>query len=70
MGRSGSSSVGKGGRDANRAPPVDMYRRQIARQDSRKEKKHLKEYKLQQEAKDKAPRALKEMVNLHHSLKN
>jgi hypothetical protein len=51
------------GRDGGaKAPPVDLYRRQIARQDSRKEKKHIKEYKLKQELKEKAPRALKDMV--------
>ena len=45
MGRSGSGSVGKGGREANYAPPVDQYRRRIARQDSKKEKQHLKDVK-------------------------
>ena len=62
MGRSGTS-VGKMGRDGGvKAAPVDLYRRQIARQDSKKEKKHIKEYKLQQEAKEKTPKALKDMV--------
>ena len=64
MGRSGTS-VGKMGRDGGvKAAPVDLYRRQIARQDSKKEKKHIKEYKLQQEAKEKTPKALKDMVTL------
>jgi hypothetical protein len=29
----------------------------------RKEKKHIKEYKMQQEAKEKSPKALKDMVS-------
>jgi len=62
MGRSGSGSVGKGGRDANYAPPVDQYRRRIARQDSRKEKSHMKEVKHAQETKDVAPKAVKQIV--------
>lgn len=62
MGRSGTS-VGKMGRDGGvKAAPVDLYRRQIARQDSKKEKKHIKEYKLHQEAKEKTPKAFKDMV--------
>ena len=63
MGRSGSGSVGKGGREANYAPPVDQYRKRIARQDSRKEKSHLKEVKHAQETKDVAPKAVKQIVS-------
>ena len=33
-------------------PPIDLYRKRIGRQDSRKEKGHLKEVKKLQEAKD------------------
>lgn len=62
MGRSGSGSVGKGGREANYAPPVDQYRRNIARQDSKKEKLHMKEVKHAQETKDLAPKAVKQIV--------
>ena len=66
MGRSGTS-VGKMGRDGGaRAQPVDLYRRQIAKQDSKKEKKHVKEYKLQQELKEKSPKAFKDMVCYPH----
>ena len=63
MGRSGSGSVGKGGREANYAPPVDQYRRRIARQDSKKEKQHLKDVKHAQETKDVAPKAVKQIVS-------
>ena len=63
MGRSGSGSVGKGGREGNYAPPVDQYRKRIARQDSRKEKSHLKEVKHAQETKDVAPKAVKQIVS-------
>ena len=63
MGRSGSGSVGKGGREANYAPPVDQYRRRIARQDSKKEKLHMKEVKHAQETKDLAPKAVKQIVS-------
>ena len=63
MGRSGSGSVGKGGRDANYAPPVDQYRRRIARQDSKKERLHMKEVKHAQETKDVAPKAVKQIVS-------
>ena len=63
MGRSGSGSVGKGGREANYAPPVDQNRKRIARQDSRKEKVHMKEVKHAQETKDIAPKAVKQMVS-------
>ena len=63
MGRS-NASVGKVGRDGGaKAPPVDLYRRQIARQDSKKEKRHFKEVRLQHEAKEKSPKALKDMVS-------
>jgi len=62
MGRSGSGSVGKGGREGNYAPPVDQYRKRIARQDSRKEKHHMKEVKHAQETKDVAPKAVKQIV--------
>ena len=62
MGRA-ATSVGKMGRDGGvKATPVDHYRRQIARQDSKKEKKHVKEYKQQQAAKEKTPKAFKDMV--------
>jgi len=50
MGRSGAG-VGKGGREGNYAPPVDQYRKRIARQDSRKEKSHMKEVKLHKKQK-------------------
>ena len=63
MGRSGSGSVGKGGREGNYAPPVDQYRKRIARQDSRKEKHHMKEVKHAQETKDVAPKAVKQIVS-------
>ena len=62
MGRSGSGSVGKGGREGNYAPPVDQYRKRIARQDSRKEKHHMREVKHAQETKDVAPKAVKQIV--------
>ena len=75
MGRSGSGSVGKGGREGNYAPPVDQYRKRIARQDSRKEKCHMKEVKHAQETKDVAPKAVKQIVSyfsllsyLHNSI--
>ena len=64
MGRSGSGSVGKGGREGNYAPPVDQYRKRIARQDSRKEKSHMKEVKHAQETKDVATKAVKQIVSL------
>ena len=63
MGRSGSGSVGKGGREANYTPQVDQYRKRIARQDSRKEKLHMKEVKHAQETKDVGPKALKQVVS-------
>ena len=62
MGRSGSG-VGKGGREGNYAPPVDQYRKRIAKQDSRKEKSHMKEVKYAQETKDVAPKAVKQIVS-------
>ena len=64
MGRSGSG-VGKGGREGNYAPPVDQYRKRIARQDSRKEKSHMKEVKYAQETKDVAPKAVKQIVSFN-----
>ena len=63
MGRSGSGSVGKGGREGNYAPPVDQYRKRIARQDSRKEKSHMKEVKHATETKDVATKAVKQIVS-------
>ena len=43
-GKSGNS-VGKSGRDGYQAPPIDQYRKRIARQDSKKEKTHLRQVK-------------------------
>ena len=65
MGRSGSGSVGKGGHEGSYAPPVDQYRRRIARQDSKKEKSHMKDVKHAHETKDVAPKAVKQIVSLN-----
>lgn len=64
MGRS-NVSVGKMGRDGGvRATPVDHYRRQIARQDSKKEKNHMKAVKTKKENREKAPKAMRDLVLL------
>jgi len=64
MGRS-NVSVGKMGRDGGiRATPVDHYRRQIARQDSKKEKTHLRAVKMKKESREKAPKAARDMVDV------
>ena len=61
MGRSGSGGGGGGrGKDTMKAPPVDQYRKRIGRQDSKKEKQHLKDVKHLHEAKENAPTALKD----------
>jgi len=55
MGRKGGlgGGGGGGGKDTTaQMPAVDLYRKRIARQDSRKEKKHLKDVKHLQEAKE------------------
>ena len=61
MARSGGLGGGGRGKDSY-VPPIDMYRRKIGKQDSKKEKVHLKEVKLKQEAKEMAPRAYREAV--------
>ena len=43
-------------------PPIDLYRKRIGRQDSRKEKGHLKEVKKLQEAKEGRGIAFKDSV--------
>ena len=66
MGRNGGGSggVGKGGRDAVQAAPVEQYRKRIGRQDSKNQKKHLKEVKQSQElAKERTPKAIRETVS-------
>ncbi len=45
------------------APPVDQYRKRIGRQDSKKEKRHLKEVKQRHEAKENRFTAYKDAVN-------
>ncbi|XP_023324147.1 triple QxxK/R motif-containing protein [Eurytemora carolleeae] len=61
MGRKGSQGGGGGGgKDSVQLPPVDLYRKRIGRQDSRKEKVHLKEVKQLQEAKEGRGLALKD----------
>jgi hypothetical protein len=44
------------------APPMDQYRRRIGRQDSKKEKKHLKEVRQLHEAKENRFTAYKDSV--------
>ncbi len=41
-----------GGRDGMAQPPMEQYRKRIGRQDSKKEKQHLKAVKHQQQAKE------------------
>merc|ERR1712083_445561 len=62
MGRSGGNSVGKSGREGQYSPPIDLYRRQIAKQDNKKERKHLKEVKHHAESKSWTPKATKDVV--------
>lgn len=63
MGRHGSGAGG-GKESLFQAPPVDLYRKRIGRQDSKKEKGHQKEIKHQHEAKEMAPVAYKQSVSL------
>jgi len=66
MGRNSSGGGGHGGGGGGvggpQAPPIDLYRRHIGRQDSRKERKHLKSVQREHEAKENAPKALQQAV--------
>lgn len=73
MGRNSSGSgvgqqKGGGGRDFATTAPVTLYRKNIGRQNSQKEKKLLREMRQEQEARDKAPRAFREMVRKEGTL--
>merc|ERR1711956_100528 len=61
-GNKGGGNVGKSGREGCYSPPIDLYRRQIAKQDTKKERKHLKEVKHQAESKSWTPKATKDVV--------
>lgn len=62
MGRRDGGGVGGGGKDTIQAPPVDQYRRRIGRQDSKKEKRHLKEVRQLHEAKENRFTAYKDSI--------
>merc|ERR1712223_833039 len=62
MGRHVGNNLGKSGREGCYSPPIDLYRRQIAKQDIKKERKHLKEVKHHAESKSWTPKATKDVV--------
>ncbi len=65
MGRSGFASGGSGNRDFAPAVPIDQYRRNIGRQDSKKEKKFTKDVvRKGQEVKENTSRAVHDTVKL------
>ena len=61
MGRSGGGGK-SGGKDAFHQPPIDKYRKEIGKQDWKKERRHQRRIVHEAESKDNAPKALKQSV--------
>ena len=59
----GRTSVGKGGKDSVHSPPIAQYRKEIGKQDWKKEKKNQRQLIREAEAKDNAPKAIKQSVS-------
>ncbi len=61
--RNDSSSGNHGG--GSYQPPIEQYRKRIGRQDSHKERRHLKQVQHSQEAKSMAPKIYQQAVIVH-----
>ncbi len=62
--RSGDKGGGAGGGGPSAySPPIDHYRRQIGKQDGKKERRRLRSITQHQESKEMAPKMLKQSVS-------